>query len=185
MDWHRVSGITVLGLLVFRLIWGLIGGSTARFANFVKTPGHLAAYVRGKLPDGSAAIGHNPLGAYSVVALLATLVVQVGSGLFAVDVDGLESGPLSYLVSFDRGRFAAHVHAISFNVLLGLIALHIAAIAWYRLRGRNLLLPMLTGRDAAMPSGSESLRAAPLLHLAAATAIAAGLASWIGSGLRL
>ncbi len=185
MDWHRLSGITVLGLLLFRLMWGVIGGSTARFAQFVKAPRHVAGYLRNKLPDVPATVGHNPLGAYSVIALLGTLVIQVGSGLFAVDVDGLESGPLSYLLSFDQGRVAAHIHGVSFNLLLALIALHLLAIGYYRLRGRNLLLPMVIGRDRTMPPGSEPLRTAPLLHLVIAVAIAGGVAWWVSRGLPL
>src|SRR5262249_5537036 len=91
MDLHRYSGYTILGLLVFRLYWGIAGSETARFANFVKGPRAVADYLRSK----TKSIGHNPLGALSVVALLTLLVAQVALGLFSVDVDGLESGPLS------------------------------------------------------------------------------------------
>jgi len=190
MDRHLVSGIILLALLVFRIIWGIIGGSTARFSQFVKAPRHVVTYLRAKLPEGAPpegaaklAHGHNPLGAYSVVTLLVLLAVLVGAGLFAVDVDGLASGPLSYLVSFDHGRLAARVHAISFKALEALIALHILAVLIYQLRGRNLLLPMVTGRDPHLPPGSEVLQRASPLRLVAAVVIAVALAWWVNKGL--
>src|SRR5579863_5091977 len=93
MDRHLVSGIVLLALLVFRIIWGIIGGSTARFSQFLKSPRHVVTYLRAQSPDGGSqegvaklAPGHNPLGAYSVVALLVLLLILVVAGLFAVDV---------------------------------------------------------------------------------------------------
>lgn len=144
MDYHRYSGYAVLGVLLFRIFWGVFGSSTARFAYFVRGPRTIWQYLRSS--SAHAVLGHNPLGALSVIALLISLIVQVGLGLFAVDVDGLESGPLSNLVSFELGRWCARLHGVSFNVLLGFIALHVAAILFYTLVKRdNLLLPMLTG----------------------------------------
>ena len=93
MAWHYRSGIVLVSLLVFRVIWGFVGGSTARFARFVKSPGKVLAYLRQQ--DAAPPLGHNPVGGYSVVALLLALIVQTGTGLFATDIDGLESGPLS------------------------------------------------------------------------------------------
>ena len=142
MDWHRYSGYAVLGALVFRIYWGIVGSDTARFANFVKGPRAVAQYLR----DKSAIVGHNPLGALSVIALLVLLITQVGLGLFAVDVDGLESGPLSHLVSFDEGREYAKSHELVFNILLAFIALHIAAVLFYLIIKRdNLIAPMIIG----------------------------------------
>ena len=183
MDRHLVSGTILLALLVFRVIWGVIGGSTSRFAQFVQAPRHVVAYLRGG--KSVAAAGHNPLGAYSVVALLVLLVVLVVAGLFSVDVDGLESGPLSYLVSFDHGRLAARMHGLSFKLLEALIVLHILALVYYRLRGRNLLLPMVTGRDPHLPPGSAVLQPASLVRLMMAALIAAALAWWVSKGLPL
>ena len=103
LDWHFLAGYTVIGLLVFRLLWGVMGSSTARFAGFVRGPVAVARYVR-KLfmrGDGRFHVGHNPLGGWSVVLMLALLLVQTGLGLFAIDVDGDEGGPLSARVSFD------------------------------------------------------------------------------------
>jgi cytochrome b len=143
MDWHRYCGYTLLGLLIFRLYWGFLGASTARFAQFVRGPRAIAGYLRGMWPE---APGHNPLGALSVVALLALLATQVTLGLFAVDVDGIESGPLSIFVSFDAGRRAAEWHEDVFNVLLGIVALHLLAILYYRfVKHQRLVGAMVSG----------------------------------------
>jgi cytochrome b len=148
MDVHRYSGYALLGLVVLRIYWGFAGSSTARFAQFVKGPAAIAAYMRN--PPNIAPPGHNPLGALSVVALLLLLVGQVTIGLFVTDIDGLESGPLSYLVDFETSRTLADVHEIVFNVLLGFIGLHIAAILFYLfVRRTNLIGAMVTGRRPA------------------------------------
>ena len=184
MDWHYMSGLIALGLIVFRLIWGVIGSNTARFSHFVRSPRAALAYLRGPADAPVTAAGHNPVGGYSVVAMLLALSVQVGTGLFAVDVDGLESGPLSYLVSFDQGRVAAEVHEVSFNLLLGLIILHVLAIAYYRIRrSRKLIMPMITGRDPQVAPGASGLTSAGLLRFVLAAGIAAGLAWWASTGL--
>jgi cytochrome b len=143
LEWHRWSGYGLLGLVTFRVYWGFFGSSTARFARFVRGPRTVFAYVRGAW---QAVPGHNPLGALSVVALLALLATQIVLGLFAVDVDGIESGPLSEYVSFETGRGAAHWHGTLFDFLLWLIALHIGAILYYGLvKKENLAGAMLHG----------------------------------------
>jgi cytochrome b len=146
MDWHQYSGYSLLALVSFRLYWGFFGSSTARFGQFVRGPRTIMSYLRGRW---AAMPGHNPLGALSVVALLGLLLAQVVLGLFAVDVDGIESGPLSTFVSFDAGRAAAEWHESVFDVLLWLIALHIAAVLYYLLvRKENLIWTMVHGRRA-------------------------------------
>lgn len=179
MDWHRRSGLVVLGLVAFRLGWGFFGGSTARFARFARGPRAVIAYVRG---GGGGAPGHNPLGGWSVLLMLGLVVAQVGAGLFSVDVDGIESGPLSDRVSFDAGRQAAHIHHLVFDVLLAAIALHVGAIAVYALRGRNLVRPMLTGANPQLDPAAAPLAPArrPAFFLLAGAA--AALAWWIGRG---
>lgn len=178
MQWHYLSGITLLGLLGFRLIWGFVGASTARFAGLLRSPRHIAEYLRGRHAKEP---GHNPLGGYSVIALLLLLGAQVGSGLFATDVDGLESGPLSFLVSFDQGRMAAEIHAVSFNVLLALIALHLIAIVFYLVfRRRNLVGPMVTGRDRALDRETTPMQPASPTAFVIAAALATLLA-WSAS----
>ena len=184
MDWHRWAGFAVLGLLVFRLAWGVLGGSTARFAHFVKGPGAAFAYGRSLFAKDrkAAAAGHNPLGGWSVLALLATLCAVVGLGLFAEDVDGLEPGPLARFVDFDTGRLAARLHHQAFNVLLWLIGLHLVAIAFYALaRRENLVGPMLTGRRR-LPDGSERLKRAPVWRLALSLVLAAGAVALAAMG---
>lgn len=167
MEVHRYSGYALLGCIVFRLYWGFAGSSTARFREFVRGPRAIAAYLRE--PPQPAPPGHNPLGGWSVVTLLALLVAQVGLGLFVTDVDGLESGPLSYLVSFETSRTLADVHEIVFNILLGFVVLHVVAVLFYLLvRRTNLIGAMLTGRrPAATHATLVSLwRAVPGLALA-------------------
>lgn len=184
MEWHVVSGLTVMGLIVFRVLWGFIGGTTSRFSAFVRSPAAVIAYVRGL--GGPTRPGHNPLGGYSVIALIVVLAAQVATGLFATDVDGLDSGPLSFLVSFDQGRAAAEAHEVAFSLLLALVVLHVAAIFFYlHVRRRNLLRPMVTGRDAALAGVDEPLRPAPLWRFLLAVAIAGGLAWWTSTGFGL
>lgn len=141
LEVHKLLGFGVGALLVFRLFWGIAGSATARFSNFVRGPRAVLKYLR----DGKAAIGHNPLGALSIVAILGALATMVASGLFIADEDGLDSGPLASFVSYDAGRFAAHVHARAFDVLLILIFLHLTAVLAYFLGGENLIAPMVTG----------------------------------------
>jgi cytochrome b len=125
--------------------WGFVGSPTARFTQFVRAPREVARYF--KEPRAHSVPGHNPLGGYSVVAMLALLLAQVTIGLFVTDIDGLESGPLSYLVSFEASRALAEAHEIIFNILLGLIAMHIAAILFYLFARRtNLIGAMITGK---------------------------------------
>lgn len=151
LAFHRYSGYALLGLFVFRIYWGLVGSTTARFAQFVHGPHRTAAHVR-RLIAGQhtpATPGHNPLGAWSVVALLGLLGMQIGLGLFAVDVDGIESGPLSAFVSFDAGRRAARWHETVFDALLVLIILHVLAVLFYWIvRRRNLIASMIHGNAA-------------------------------------
>lgn len=178
LDWHFRIGLAVLVLILFRVIWGFVGSSTALFSHFVRGPRAIAAYLRG----APARIGHNPLGALSVLALLALVAAVTGSGLVTGDEDGLYQGPLAYLVSLETSEVAHDLHETGFNVLLVLIGLHVAAILYYALvRRDNLVAPMLTGaRD--LPEGTEPMRPAPLWRAALALTAAMLLAWWIWSG---
>ena len=165
MEVHRYSGYALLGCIVFRLYWGFAGSSTARFVEFARGP------------PTHAPAGHNPLGGWSVVALLALLLVQVTLGLFVTDIDGLESGPLSYLVSFETSRLLADAHEIVFNVLLGFVVLHIVAVFFYLLvRRTNLIGAMLTGRRPAASVGTHATLVS-LWRIVPGLALA-GLAVW-------
>ena len=146
MQYHFWSGYTILGLLLFRIMWGLAGSDTARFVNFLRGPSAVLAYARTLFkPSHRATLGHNPLGGWSVAALLSTLATQTISGLFSND-DIANEGPLYHLISKDTSDLISVVHKGAFNVLVALVVLHIAAIIFYRVKHReNLLKPMLNG----------------------------------------
>lgn len=181
--WHMWSGYAVLALLVFRIVWGFVGSSTARFANFVTGPRTIAGYLRNV--KGWAGVGHNPLGALSVVAILVMLAVQVTTGLFQTDDDGLVEGPLAPLVGYDLAEAAHDLHETSFDVLLVLIGIHVAAILGYRLfLGKDLVGPMLSGR-ARLRAGIEPLRPAKPWAVLVSVLLAAALTAWIVNGLPL
>ncbi len=177
----------LVGLVIFRLIWGVVGSSTARFADFLRGPRAVAAYI-GELRRGRsehAIIGHNPLGGWSVAAMLGLLALDLGLGLFAVDVDGDQPGPFAGLVTFDQGREIAHVHHWVFNALLALIVLHLAAILFYAvIRRDNLIGPMLTGAKRAA-GDAQPMAHAPLWRLLAAAAVAVLAAYVIAQGGKL
>lgn len=174
MQWHRYAGYAVLALLACRLSWGVFGSETARFSHFVRGPPSIWRYVSGRAPS---ALGHNPLGGLSVGALLALVAVQASLGLFSADEEGLESGPLADSISFDSAQAAEHWHGILFNVLLGLIALHIAAILFYLLRGNNLIGPMIGGSKV-VPADIAAPKQASLLRAFIALALGAALFAW-------
>ena len=177
---HFWSGYTLLFLLLFRILWGFAGSSTARFAGFVRGPAAVAAYLR---HGAHGRAGHSPLGGLSVVAMLLALLVQIATGLVQLDDDDFVEGPLSGLVSYDTAVLAHEVHEVSFNILLGLIALHLLAIAYYRfVRGRALVRPMLTGRGP-LPPGAAPMTPAPRGRLLACAAAALILtAAIVGAG---
>jgi cytochrome b len=172
MEQHRIAGFAMLGLLLFRILWGFVGSSTARFSNFVRGPRGVLLYLRGRAPH---TLGHSPLGGYSVLAMLGLLSVQVTLGLFASDEDGFVSGPLARFISYDLSREIAILHEDMFDVLLVLIGLHVAAILYYALvRRRNLITPMLTGSGTA-PAGVEPMVPAAWWLFALAASLAAAM----------
>ena len=177
-DLHLWSGIAVLTLITFRLLWGIFGSSTSRFANFVRGPAAVRDYLSGKWRG----IGHSPLGALSVVALLGLVAVQAGLGLFASDEDGLLLGPLSHLIGGDASEEVTDLHEDLFNVLLVLIAVHVAAVLFYWVaRKQDLIGPMVTG-SAELDPETEPMRPGKwwvaLICLIAAIAIS----RWILAG---
>jgi cytochrome b len=177
-DWHIWSGIMILMLLVFRLLWGLVGSSTARFGGFVRGPGQVARYLRG----GWSGTGHTPLGGLSVIALYLAVAIQVGLGLFNEDEDGDYAGPLARLVSTDTSDRVRGLHESWFYVLLGLIVLHIAAILFYRVvRGRKLTMPMITGK-AVLEWGAEPMRPGKWWVALVCLAIAFAVSRWVVAG---
>jgi cytochrome b len=146
MDWHMRSGYAVLALLAFRIAWGFAGTRHARFASFVKGPAALMAYAR-SLGSGAhpVSVGHNPLGALSVLALIAIVLAQVGTGLFAND-DILTEGPLAKLVSKAASDRATTIHYWNQWLLYALVAMHLLAVIVHRVRFRDDLVgPMIAG----------------------------------------
>lgn len=181
VDWHLYSGFAILSLLIFRLLWGVVGSSTARFANFVRGPAGVRAYLRDTASWKAA--GHTPLGGLSVIALLGAVLVQVGLGLFAVDEDGLNEGPLAHFISIDASDRVRDVHEIWFNVVLALIIFHVGAILYYRLfRDKRLAKAMITGSNDLEP-GVQPMR--PSRWWVALLCLIAGIATtrWIIAGV--
>jgi cytochrome b len=177
-DWHIWSGIAILTLLLFRLMWGFVGSSTARFANFVRGPGQVLRYLRG----GWSGIGHTPLGALSILALYLVTAIQVGLGLFNEDDDGLFAGPLANFLSPDATDKIRGIHEINFYILIGLIGLHVAAILYYRLvRGKKLTKAMITGRSATDPA-AEPMRPGKWWVALICLGIALAIARWVVAG---
>lgn len=150
MVWHGRLGLAIFGLLVFRLIWGVIGSSYARFAVFVRGPRAILAYLLGRWRG----LGHNPLGALSVLAMLGMLFAQAMTGLFAND-DIAYSGYLASRVDADLSARITSIHQLLEKLLMALVALHIGAIAYYaRVKKQNLVKPMLTGWAEGRPEWS-------------------------------
>lgn len=154
MDWHMRCGYAVLTLVLFRLIWGVVGSETARFTQFVRGPSAILHHVRELARPGRMAMhkGHNALGAVAVLALLTVVAIQAVTGLFTSD-GILTEGPLAASVSSGTGRLLRSIHFTNFNILLGLVGLHVAAILVYAaLKRLDLVRPMVTGR-ATLPPG--------------------------------
>jgi len=152
--WHFRLGYLVLGLLAFRLLWGLVGGYWSRFVRFVPTPGRIVRYLRGApRADDHFDVGHNPLGALSVLGMLGLLAVQVATGLVADD-EIANTGPLVRFVASETSLAATSWHKTWGQWLnLGLVALHVAAIVFYRVARRNNLIAPMLGGDKLLPAG--------------------------------
>jgi cytochrome b len=179
---HEQLGYVTLGVLLFRLYWGVFGSATARFGQFVKGPRTIAAYLRGR---SSPQVGHNPLGALSVLLLLGVMLIEVGLGLFAQDLDGIEAGSLAQYVSYDAAEAAREWHACLFNVILAIVALHVLAILFYLVvRRNNLVTPMITGWKS-FAGEVEQPSMARLTRALIGVVLAAALSWWVSRGLRL
>lgn len=157
MNWHLRLGYAVLALLLFRLVWGFIGGHWSRFTRFLYTPSSLLAYLRGRgAPEH--AVGHTPLGALSVFALLLILAAQVGTGLMSDDEIAF-FGPLVRFVSGDTVSMATDYHKeIGKLIVFVLVGLHLVAIAYYKwMKKESLVRPMVLG-DKQVPVVAPSAR---------------------------
>jgi cytochrome b len=182
IEWHMRLGYAIFALLAFRILWGLVGGRWSRFAAFVYAPGTLLRYLRGaSRPDEHHDVGHSPLGALSVFALLAVLAAQVGTGLFADD-EIATTGPLNKFVAGSTGLALTGWHkGWGETLVIALALLHVAAVLVYLVaKKRNLVRPMWTG-DKALPDGvpaSVDGGTARLLALVL-LAVCAGGVAWV------
>jgi cytochrome b len=179
MNLHFLFGETILALLLFRLIWGLVGSDSARFRTFLKSPAAVLRYLsklhrRG--PDTE--LGHNAAGGWMVLVLLGLLLLQVGTGLFANDDDSLTEGPLRHIVSKGASDFLSRMHGFAFTAIEIAVILHVAAIVVYLvLKGHNLIRPMITGtkripQPVAAPKLASPARAIVVLCAAAFAVVA-------------
>ena len=181
MLWHFRFGYAVLTLLLFRIVWGLVGGRWSRFGAFIYAPQTIIDYLKGRgKPEHS--VGHNPLGAGSVFAMLAALLAQVGSGLFSDD-DIAFAGPLTRFVSNATVSLATNYHKnIGKWIILALVLLHIAVIVFYLSRKHNLVNAMLHGdKDLVVPVPSSRDDAFSRTGAVVTLGICAALVAWLVS----
>ena len=185
MEWHFRLGYSVLALLLFRLVWGVLGGHWSRFSSFLYKPQDIVQYLRGQ-PSQDHRVGHNPVGALSVFALLGVLLLQSLSGLISDD-EIAATGPFTHLVSGEWVSTATWYHAdIGQYMLMALVALHVAAILFYWFKKKeNLVQPMLTGDKLLdFPARSSSDRARDrvkaLIVLGVSAGSVIGALKWLG-----
>jgi cytochrome b len=183
---HVWSGCSILALVLFRVIWGLVGSTTARFSQFLKGPVAVARYMRGLFSRSQPHVaGHNPLGGWSVMLMLGFLLVLPLLGLFAADEDQMGApphGPLSDMVNTGLADTAAHWHHQGWHLFIYVFGVHVAAALFYLIvKRQNLIGAMITGRDHV--EGAETLRFRPLwlaLLILAITGGAVGAAlTWL------
>lgn len=173
-DWHMRFGYGVLGLVLFRILWGLIGSETARFTQFVRGPAAILGHIRELRAPGRLVphAGHNALGALAVLGLLLVVAVQAASGLFTSD-GIMTDGPLVERVSSSTASLMRFIHLNNFNILLGIAGLHIVAVLAYAVFKRlDLVRPMVTGW-VTLPAGIPAPRIVSLVRALVVAAISA------------
>jgi len=177
MVWHERFGLTIVGLLSFRLVWGVVGSTHARFFEFVPRPTAIAAYLKGEWQG----LGHNPLGALSVIAMLGLLGFQAVTGLFATDAIAF-NGPLYRAVSSSWNDTITSWHKLTEWFIYGLIGLHIASVVFHTLvKKDNLIAPMITGRKAVSKPAPYERDGGGWIALVVGLAVA-GIAVWLANG---
>ena len=168
MVWHFKLGYAVLTLLLFRLVWGFVGGHWSRWGQLVLAPAHVRAYLRGRPSPGQAWAGHNPIGSWSVLLMLLWLLLQVGTGLVSDD-EIANAGPLTALVSGVAVSAATAWHkGVGKGILILLVLLHVLAIGWYQWRKAQPLLPAMLHGDKPLPEHTRASRDGVLSRLLAA-----------------
>jgi cytochrome b len=182
MAWHLRFGYLAFTLLLFRLLWGFLGGHWSRFRSFVYAPATSLRYLRKQSrPEEHHDVGHNPLGAFSVFALLAFLVAQVATGLFADD-EIATTGPLNRFVTGKTASLLTHWHKdYGQRIIMVLVLLHVGAILFYLLRlRRNLVVPMLSGDKVLEPGVAPAVDSTRSRLLALVILLAAaGAVTWV------
>lgn len=175
MQYHKLSGFAILVLILFRLIWGFVGSGESRFATFLKDPFAVIRYAMTLLrKDSPHYLGHNPLGGWSIIALLLTLLVQASTGLFAND-DIATEGPLYAWVTKATSDGLTRIHRLNQELIIALVSIHVLAVLFYFFyKGENLIKPMITG--VKQWSGAEPEPATGRTWMAAAVAGLVGLA---------
>ncbi len=170
---HTFFGYTIMTLVLWRVAWGVLGTRYARFSSFVKGPRAVLRHLgASKQEDKGPEAGHDPAGGWAILVMLALLAIQAGSGL-ANGGELLMEGPWFHTLSENYRNLAHEIHELVFNLLLGLVALHLAAVLVYRVRhGRKLASAMVTGRQETGPgaqgiNGHKALQALGLLALCA------------------
>ena len=180
MDWHVRLGIASLALLVFRLIWGLIGPRYVRFSQFVASPASALRYLRtmreATRPTHRYA-GHNPLGSWAVIAMLLIIGFQAVTGLFAND-DIMTQGPLAQFVSESTSGLMTGLHEFNEPFVYGIITLHLLALVFYTIRGQRLVPPMIHGDVPAKELSPGTLGARDNSSVRIRAALLAVLLAW-------
>jgi cytochrome b len=156
LRWHRWNGYAILVLVVFRVLWGFVGGSTSRFSAFLTWPWNALRYLASALSgrDKKGYLGHNPAGTWMIIVLFLAVAAQAMLGLFTLEHNELTAGPLQRLILDDERltKLVQSLHGRGFYVLLGLIALHVAVNLIYQFVMRDkLIAAMVTGRKPAAP----------------------------------
>lgn len=177
MIWHERFGLALFGLVVFRIVWGVVGSTYARFSDFVPGPRMIADYFAGRWRG----VGHNPLGALSVIVLLALIAFQSVTGLFAND-DIAFQGPLAGLVASDASAAITALHHQAEWPIYAMIALHVVAVMFHlHAKKDNLVLPMITGTKAVSDPAAQPAEGGTPVAFVIALALAAA-AVWAASG---
>ena len=185
MEVHKTSGIVILSLVLTRILWGVVGSTTARFSNFLSAPGAVVRYVRA-FTEGRPEhpLGHSALGGWAVIVLLGACLTQATLGLFSND-DFFFDGPLVRYVSDDLSDALTGWHHRFFSVLVALIVIHVGANLVYLKKGQNLIRPMVTGKkraedvDASARTEAKTFRS-PWLALVLWACVWAGLMAAFG-----
>jgi cytochrome b len=184
MAWHFRLGYAVLSLLLFRLVWGFMGGHWSRFTVFLVGPTGILRYLQGHNTSPSA--GHNPLGALSVLALLGFALLQVATGLISDD-EIATAGPLAKMVPGAWVARATYYHnAIGQYVLYALVALHIGAMCFYYFKRKDNLVPAMWHGDKELAAPQQcarddgTSRLLALVVFAICAGLVAGLVQWAG-----